>query len=260
MIGISLNSNGLGGDNKKEWIRNLIDECCPMFFGVQETKLERIDHCLAHSLWPRNFMEFAFCGSVGASGGILTLWDSHVFVMEQCFKERNFVGVIGSCIGVSSKIGLLNVYAPQSSTSKEAVWRSIDSLLNSSNIIWVVFGNFNVVRSPDERNGCLFNVGEVCAFNDFISQNGLFDFPVCERRFTCFDKDGRKASKLDRFLVSASFFDIWKDANVNVLYRSYSDHCPILLKVKGGNYGPKPFKIFNKWFNEIGFDELVSST
>ncbi|GKC90249.1 RNA-directed DNA polymerase, eukaryota, reverse transcriptase zinc-binding domain protein, partial [Tanacetum coccineum] len=194
---------------------------------------------------------------LGASGSILTLWDSRVFVMEQCFKEHNFLGVIGSCIGFSSKIRLLNVYAPQSSTSKEAVWRSIDSLLNSSNIIWVVFSDFNVARSPDERNGCLFDVGEACAFNDFISRNGLFDFPLCGRRFTRFDKDGRKASKLDRFLVSASFFYIWKDANVNVLCRSYSDHFPILLKVKGENYGPKPFKIFNKWFNEIGFDELV---
>ncbi|GKC71500.1 RNA-directed DNA polymerase, eukaryota, partial [Tanacetum coccineum] len=140
MNGISLNSNGLGGDNKKGWIRNLIDDLCPVFFGVQETKLEAIDHFLARSLLPRNYMEFAFCGSVGASGGILTMWDSRVFSMEHSIIERNFLGVIGSWAGVSSKIGLLNVYAPQSSTSKEALWLSIEPLLISSNIIWVLFG------------------------------------------------------------------------------------------------------------------------
>ncbi|GJW42345.1 RNA-directed DNA polymerase, eukaryota [Tanacetum coccineum] len=230
MIGISLNSNGLGGDNKKGWIKNLIDDYSPMFFGVQETKLEMIDHFLARFLWPPNFMEFAFYCSVGALGGILTLWDSRIFVMEQCIKERNFLGIFETWAGMSSKIGLLNVYAPQSSTSKEAVWRSIESLMNSSNIIWVVFGDFNVVRSPYERNGCLLDVGEACALNDFISRNGLFDFPLCGRRFTRFDKDSKKASKLDRFMVN------------------------------GTNFRPKPFKIFNKWLSEIGFDELVSST
>ncbi|GJR98251.1 cysteine-rich receptor-like protein kinase [Tanacetum coccineum] len=147
-------------------------------------------------------MDFAFCGSVGASGGILTMWDSRVFTMEHCINERNFLGVIGSWAGVSSKICLLNVYAPQSSTSKEALWLSIEPLLISSNIIWVLFGDFNVVWSPDERSGCLFDIGEASTFNDFIARIGFIDFPLCGRRFTLFEKDGRKASKLDRFMVS----------------------------------------------------------
>ncbi|GJV99967.1 hypothetical protein Tco_1555219 [Tanacetum coccineum] len=79
-------------------------------------------------------------------------------------------------------------------------------------------------------------------------------------RFTRFDKDDRKASKLDRFLASYSFFDMWKDASVSVLSRSHLDHCPIMLKVGCSNYGPKPFKVFNKWIGGDNFNELVSNS
>ncbi|GJS13544.1 putative RNA-directed DNA polymerase, eukaryota, reverse transcriptase zinc-binding domain protein [Tanacetum coccineum] len=189
--------------------------------------MELIDHFLAHSLWPRNFINFAFCGSVGALGGILIMWDSRVFDMEQCFKDHNFLGVIGSWVGVSNKIGLLNVYSPQLSSSKEALWLDIKSLLNSDDITWVVFRDFNVVRNRDER-------------------------------FTRLDKDGRKESKLDRFMVSNRFFDTWKDVSVTVLSRSHSNHCLILLKVGGSYFRPKPFKMFNKWIGVEGFNDLVS--
>ncbi|GKD24638.1 cysteine-rich receptor-like protein kinase, partial [Tanacetum coccineum] len=59
---------------------------------------------------------------------------------------------------------------------KESLWSSIDSLLSSYNITWIIFGDVNVVRSHEERSGCGFNIGEMNRFNDFIARNGLFDF------------------------------------------------------------------------------------
>ncbi|GJS39763.1 putative RNA-directed DNA polymerase, eukaryota [Tanacetum coccineum] len=260
MISISLNSNGLGGDNKKSWINELVDRNSPSFFGVQETKLESVDQSLIRSLWPRSYAQFAFSGSVGASGGILTMWDSRVFTMEQTFCDRNFLGITGSWVGMANKVGLLNVYAPQSCLLKEALWSSIESLVTSVNVIWVVFGDFNVVRSRDESSGCRFDIGEANVFNDFISRVGFFDFPLGGRRFTRFDQEGRKSSKLDRFMVSPEFFDFWKDAHVKVLCRSFSDHCPILLKVESLNFGPKPFRVFDKWIGNADFNALVSDS
>ncbi|GKD15769.1 RNA-directed DNA polymerase, eukaryota [Tanacetum coccineum] len=200
MIGISLNSNGLGGDVKKSWIRELIDRNSPSFLGVQETKLESVDQFLIWSLWSRNYAQYAFSASVGASGGILTMWDSRVFTMDHTFCDRNFLCITSSWVGMANKVGLLNVYAPQSSSLKEALWSSIESLVTSINDVWVIFGDFNVVRSRDERSGCKFDMSEANVFNDFISKLGLFDFHLGGRRFTRFDQEGRKASKLDRFM------------------------------------------------------------
>ncbi|GKA29034.1 putative RNA-directed DNA polymerase, partial [Tanacetum coccineum] len=95
---------------------------------------------------------------------------------------------------------------------------------------------------------------EANGFNDFISRVGLIDLPLGGRRFTRFDKNGKKASKLDRFLVTNNFFKSWDEASVAVLCRSYSDHCPLVLKVCNPNFGPKPFRIFDKWIEneELG--------
>ncbi|GJU77073.1 putative RNA-directed DNA polymerase [Tanacetum coccineum] len=221
------------------------------------------DDCIDEEVAIRNIGEqlgFSFgpSGSVGASGGILAMWDSRVFTMEQTFCDRNFLGITCSWVVMANKVGLINVYAPQSSLLKEALWSSIESLVTSVNVIWVIFCDFNVVRSCDERSGCRFDIDEANVFSDFISRVGFFDFPLGGRRFTRFDQEGRKSSKLDRFMVSPVFFDFWKDAHVKVMCRSFSDHCPILLKVESLNFGPKPFSVFDKWIGNADFNALIS--
>ncbi|GJW09474.1 RNA-directed DNA polymerase, eukaryota [Tanacetum coccineum] len=121
----------------------------------------------------------------------------------------------------------------------------------------IVFEDFNVVRSQNERFGCVFDTNEANSFNDFISRVGFINFPLSGRRFTRFDKNGSKASKLDRFLLSRNFFDYWNDASVLVLCHSLSDHCPLLLKVETLNFGPKPYRVFDKWFGNDDFKSLV---
>ncbi|GJW29624.1 cytochrome P450 [Tanacetum coccineum] len=112
-------------------------------------------------------------------------------------------------------------------------------------------------RSRDERSGCRFDIDEANVFSDFISRVGFFDFPLGGRRFTRFDQEGRKSSKLDRFMVSPVFFDFWKDAHVKVMYRSFSDHCPILLKVESLNFEPNPFSVFDKWIGNADFNAFI---
>ncbi|GJW89613.1 RNA-directed DNA polymerase, eukaryota [Tanacetum coccineum] len=128
------------------------------------------------------------------------------------------------------KVGLINVYALQSNSQKELLWAAIESLINSFGAIWIIFGDFNAVRNRDKRLGCAFDDSESNDFNDFISRAGLFDLPLSGRRFTMFDRDGKKVSKLDRFLISLNFFDVWD--NACVLCRTFSDHFPLLLKAE----------------------------
>lgn len=97
-------------------------------------------------------------------------------------------------------------------------------------------------------------------FNVFISEAGLHDFNMGERRFTRFNKDGSKMSKLDRFLVLTNLFEIWKDASVSALERTLSDHCPIKLSVGLVNFGPKVFKFYYHWMGLPDFDELVKKS
>ncbi|XP_021993671.1 uncharacterized protein LOC110890376 [Helianthus annuus] len=69
----------------------------------------------------------------------------------------------------------------------------------------------------------------------------------------------RKQSKLDRFLVNSSFFNVWPEADVEAVSTFLSDHCPIILKTELSNFGPKSFRIFNSWYDKPGFYDTVVS-
>ncbi|GJW74499.1 RNA-directed DNA polymerase, eukaryota [Tanacetum coccineum] len=178
----------------------------------------------------------------------------------QQLQENGMDQSQGSWLGVHGKIGILNVYVPQAGHLKEILWTSIYSLLALVNVTWLIFRDFIVARFQEERIGCCFKAGEANVLNNFISRRSLFYFPLCGRKFTRFVRDGSKASKLDRILVDRNFFDIWKDASVFVLHRSYLDHCLIFLKVGLFNFRPKPFKVLDKWLNMASFCDLVSKS
>ncbi|XP_071726742.1 uncharacterized protein [Rutidosis leptorrhynchoides] len=67
--------------------------------------------------------------------------------------------------------------------------------------------------------------------------------------FTRISDDGLKYSKLDRFLASEKFVSAWDGLSACILQHKYFDHCPILLKDSNIDFGPKPIRIFDNWFN-----------
>ncbi|KHN44495.1 Mediator of RNA polymerase II transcription subunit 13 like [Glycine soja] len=77
------------------------------------------------------------------------------------------------------------------------------------------------------------------------------------RKFTWFRPNGSAMSRLDRFLLSDEWFLQWPDSTQFVLDRDFSDHCPILLKSKNIDWGPKPFKVMDWWLKDKGFQQLV---
>nr|GEV90749.1 hypothetical protein [Tanacetum cinerariifolium] len=126
-------------NHKRDWIKEIIAKNSLLFVGIQETKIETLDDSLIRYLWPNNFTAFVANGSMGASGGILTMWDSRVFLMELNVIDSNFVGVIGSWVGVSNRIGLINVYSPQASLQKGSLWLSIEAFISSHNVTRIIF-------------------------------------------------------------------------------------------------------------------------
>nr|GEV00442.1 cytochrome P450 [Tanacetum cinerariifolium] len=154
---------------------------------------------------------------------------------------------------------LVNVYGPQGSRHKYELYRELLNIMSSIDV-WILFGDLNVVRSQDERLGTLFVEREARAFNEFIANGGLHELPMRGHCFTHFNREGSKLSKLDRFLDSNHFFDIWRDAKVKAMVRGVSDHCPIMLLDEYVNFGPKSFKIVNHWKENDSFSKVVENS
>nr|GEV18781.1 RNA-directed DNA polymerase, eukaryota [Tanacetum cinerariifolium] len=87
-------------------------------------------------------------------------------------------------------------------------------------------GDFNEVRSIDERFGSMFNQSSSRLFNHFITSSGLVDIKLEGYSFTWAHPSATKMSKLDCFLVSE-------------------------------DYGPLPFCFYHSWFKWDGFDVMV---
>ncbi|XP_071713036.1 uncharacterized protein [Rutidosis leptorrhynchoides] len=134
--------------------------------------------------------------------------------------------------------------AGQDDIGKTRLWESLSKFLGVDDEAWILCGDFNEVREESDRLNCEFIEYRAKWFNDFISNNRLMEIPLGGRNFTRISDDGLKFSKIDRFLCTEKFFSMWKDVSAVALERKISDHCPIMLKEEGKNFGPKPFKIF----------------
>jgi exonuclease III len=77
-----------GINSKKKWdaIRNKIEESASQIICLQETKRESFDSFYIKKFCMRHLDQFAYAPSVGASGGIITIWNGSLYdgTIVQC--------------------------------------------------------------------------------------------------------------------------------------------------------------------------------
>ncbi|XP_071717983.1 uncharacterized protein [Rutidosis leptorrhynchoides] len=195
--------------------------------------------------------------SVGASGGILTIWDTNTFSVNNAIEGEFFLAICGSWAGHDSEIAFINVYGPHSNAKKLRLWNELSSFINSLNIPHIVFGDFNEVRNKTECMNSEYNQLWADNFNNFINNLGLIDLPLGGKRFTRICEKTMKFSKLDRFLVYDGIFTIWPNTSSKTLDRDLSDHCPIILRNNLIDSGPKPIRVFDAWLDLKDADYVV---
>lgn len=72
--------------------------------------------------------------------------------------------------------------------------------------------------------------------------------------------DSAKLSKIDCFLISNIFVQIWPNSNVIALPKIHWDHCPLLLDTNSPDYSVSPFRFFNSWLQEDTLLNIVKKT
>nr|GEX01763.1 RNA-directed DNA polymerase, eukaryota [Tanacetum cinerariifolium] len=179
---------------KKDWVKELCYKHKFNFLTLQETKMENIDLRNIMMIWGNFTFEFDISSSIGNSGGV---------------RVPSF-----------SRMLIISVYAPQEVSEKKMLWNYLNDLVDKWNGKVVIMGDFNEVRTRDERFGSCFHEQGAEAFNLFIALGGLLDVPLGGYRFTW-------------SLNSAS---------------------------KVIDYGPVPFRLYHYWFNLEGFDKMLEDT
>ena len=90
---LSWNIRGINSNSKLLALRNAIDTSGCSVLCIQETKLESFDLAFVKTFCPERYDKFVFAPSLGASGGIITIWNSSVFVGTPWHIDSFAVGV-----------------------------------------------------------------------------------------------------------------------------------------------------------------------
>ncbi|KAL4375815.1 hypothetical protein GQ457_02G023980 [Hibiscus cannabinus] len=130
--------------------------------------------------------------------------------MERVSTFEMFIFIEGLWLCESSASTTVNIYDPCDAAAQNTFWDSLLSVKNVSNKVWILAGDFNVIRFSHERKGCVTRNTGTNAFNNFTEKDELPEVRLFGKRFTWFGSAG-KMSKLHTFLVFEKWFQDQSD-------------------------------------------------
>jgi exonuclease III len=255
---LTWNVRGLNDPKKrvvlKNWLRTWkVDVIC-----LQETKLDKVDGRLIHSIWGNRFAGWEVLNADNTAGGVLLLWDKRVVERIDSIVGRFSV----SCQWKSLVDGFewvgTGVYGPNRDDSRSELWAELSEIRHQWSQPWCIFGDFNVVRFPSERRGCVRVTPAMVEFSDFIEGSNLIDLPLNGGLYSwCNGSTNPSMSRIDRVLVSTDWEEHYPDVVQKLMPKPISDHNPVLLEAGGMARGKSSFKFENMWLQAPDFVDKV---
>ncbi|KAL0925536.1 hypothetical protein M5K25_003881 [Dendrobium thyrsiflorum] len=198
----------------------------------KETKLSSIDRREVNRLIGVEW-NFFHRPARSMSGGILVLWKRDDVQFTVVEDSHQFVfGVIQ--IPNMGNWNVTTVYGNKDLHVRRALWDSLERL-TSSDIPFVVGGDFNCIISKEDKRGgkrYIFSQGPQ-EMRSFMANNNFHDVGVLRPKFTwCNNKDGasRIFERLDKCLLNSTVLQWIPLAKIRHLARVASDHSPIMFK------------------------------
>ncbi|CAK8566001.1 unnamed protein product [Lathyrus sativus] len=94
-------------------------------------------------------------------------------------------------------------------------------------------------------------------FSDFIDNLDLVELSVVRSKFTRRRSDCDVSNRLSKILISSGLVKMWNCNGLVIGLRDVSDHCPVWLKYKVIDWGPKLFRFVKGWFEHGNFLDFV---
>jgi len=255
---ISMNIRGLGGNIKRNYLRNLISKEQAYMMCIQETKSFELSKESVFLLYGSNEVDWVENGASNSVGGIITVWRKNCFQMSRFFNGMIFSIIEGLWkVGMGVPVTIGNVYCFGSLREKMLIWEEISVYrLTQLSKAWCVIGDFNSIRRREERKS-LMSVSnysrEINGFNAFIEKANLLDIPLTGIKFTWYKLNWLVNNRIDKILVSKEWIEAWSHCKQFILSRFVSNHCAILLRDEYVDWGPKPFKSLDVWKTDSRF-------
>ncbi|KAL8531531.1 hypothetical protein ACS0TY_008214 [Phlomoides rotata] len=133
--------------------------------------MEIMDKRVCKTIWRNRSFDWSFMEAEGNSGGILTIWNTEVFLKVSEWYCRGMIVVNGRWLEDGSSCSIINVYAPNNSAQGGELWELIHSLVKQyrSEMVCIIW-DFNAIREENER-ACGANSCNIRDMENFKKQD-----------------------------------------------------------------------------------------
>lgn len=256
MLGAIWNIRGVGKAGAATCLVEVIRDYKLDFIGILETMKQTYSDKFFRKIDPSNSFFWKWAPSVGKSGGILV------------GVRNEFLDVSGTRIGNNiiqfnlwdkrkkCQWALLVVYGPAHEELKEAFLSDLSEWCNKVNMPYIVGGDFNLIRHAGEKNRQANLPRSSHIFNSVINTANLREIFMSGGMFTWTNNQNPPILvKLDRFLMSSSWEDMFPLVTVKKVVRDISDHN--MLVVDSGSDAlimcKRKFRFDTSWFKHENF-------
>lgn len=193
------------------------------------------------------FTEGSCLGSEGNSGGMGLWWrdiNVHIFSYSRHHIAAEVRDDNNNPVWVA-----VGVYGWPETENKHRTWDMMRTIQDECEVPTVFFGDFNEIVSMSEKEGgAMRRESLMDAFKEAIDDCGLHDLGFKGRTFT-WQRGTEPGSvireRLDRFLVSEEWHNLFPRSMVRHFPIYKSDHAPILLNTEAINFQNKEKRRFH---------------
>jgi hypothetical protein len=158
------------------------------------------------------------------------------------------------------KLEIMGIYGPADHIYSREFLSEITNKINSLNEPLIMGGDFNLIRSQQDKNNDRINWVRLNMFNEAISDWEVREIPRTGARFTWTNKQLNPVrSVLDRVFISPSLEPRFPLCSVVAETSLGSDHTPLIMDTGEDNpIKSNRFFFETGWFDTEGFHQLLS--
>jgi hypothetical protein len=121
---------------------------------------------------------------MGASCGIIMIWNSAVFVGVLVEIKRFVIVINFTSTHNSDNWKMVTVYGPCKGLKRDEFFQWLYNLVIHVDSLWLLLGDFDFIRSIENRNKPGGDINEMFLFNDIIGHLGLIELTLKGRLYT----------------------------------------------------------------------------
>jgi exonuclease III len=258
---VSWNVRGLGQSAKCDLVQDALALARPHIAFLQESKLLELTPLQRFSFLTPHLDAYLEVPALGSKGGIITAWNSSVFQLQSYILHAHSVTVCLKYTASGYSFHLTNIYTLPDHRDIDAFLHELSDIATYPDRSWLLVGDFNLTRSPSDKNTVSFQASLAAAFNNTIEKLALVELPLLDRLFTWSNnRSSPTLARLGRAMINNNFSAMFPNTTLTSLTRTTSDHVPLLVSIDTSVLKPQNFRFERSWLLHISFLPAVLST